>query len=159
MATNGIGASVRRKEDHRFITGAGHYTDDIDRPGQAYAYFVRSPHAHARIKGVDKSRAEAAPGVVAVLDGDDVKAAGWGTLICGWMVKSRDGSDMKAWAVATCVLSLGGAVGVAVMLANSGSSTAENLAATLAMAERPVAAATARTAAAAGPSAAPNGRD
>jgi len=95
MATNGIGASVRRKEDHRFITGAGHYTDDIDRPGQAYAYFVRSPHAHARIKGVDKSRAATAPGVLAVLDGGDVKASGWGGLICGWMVKSRDGSDMK----------------------------------------------------------------
>ena len=61
MATNGIGASVRRKEDHRFITGAGHYTDDIDRPGQAYAYFVRSPHAHARIRSVNKSQALAAP--------------------------------------------------------------------------------------------------
>src|SRR5262245_9817990 len=96
MATNGIGASVRRKEDQRFITGTGHYTDDIDRPGQVYAYFVRSPHAHARIRGIDKSRAEAAPGVLAVLTGDDVKAAGWGNLICGWMVKSRDGSDMKA---------------------------------------------------------------
>jgi carbon-monoxide dehydrogenase large subunit len=95
MATNGIGASVRRKEDQRFITGRGTYTDDIDRPGQVYAYFVRSPHAHARINGIDKSRAEAAPGVLAVLTGDDVKAAGLGGLICGWMVKSRDGSDMK----------------------------------------------------------------
>jgi carbon-monoxide dehydrogenase large subunit len=96
MATDGIGASVRRKEDRRFITGRGRYTDDIDRPGQAYACFVRSPHAHARITGIDKSQAQAAPGVLAVLDGDDVKAAGWGGLICGWMVKSRDGSDMKA---------------------------------------------------------------
>jgi carbon-monoxide dehydrogenase large subunit len=95
MATNGIGASVRRKEDHRFITGRGTYTDDIDRPGQVYAYFVRSPHAHARITGIDKSQALAAPGVLAVLDGDDVRAAGCGGLICGWMVKSRDGSDMK----------------------------------------------------------------
>jgi aerobic carbon-monoxide dehydrogenase large subunit len=95
MATNGIGASVRRKEDQRFITGRGTYTDDIDRPGQVYAYFVRSPHAHTRINGIDKSRAEAAPGVLAVLTGDDVKAAGLGGLICGWMVKSRDGSDMK----------------------------------------------------------------
>jgi carbon-monoxide dehydrogenase large subunit len=95
MVTNGIGASVRRKEDQRFITGRGTYTDDIDRPGQAYAYFVRSPHAHARIKGIDKSQALAAPGVLAVLDGGDVKAAGWGGLICGWMVKSKDGSDMK----------------------------------------------------------------
>ncbi|HZA66779.1 MAG TPA: xanthine dehydrogenase family protein molybdopterin-binding subunit [Geminicoccaceae bacterium] len=95
MATDGIGASVRRKEDYRFITGRGTYTDDIDRPGQVYAYFVRSPHAHARIRGVDKSKAAAAPGVLAVLDGSDIKAAGWGVLICGWMVKSKDGSDMK----------------------------------------------------------------
>jgi carbon-monoxide dehydrogenase large subunit len=95
MATDGIGASVRRKEDHRFITGRGNYTDDIHRPGQVYAYFVRSPHAHARIRGIDKSSAAAAPGVLAVLDGSDVKAAGWGGLICGWMVKSKDGSDMK----------------------------------------------------------------
>ena len=96
MASDGIGASIRRKEDYRFITGGGSYTDDIDRPGQVYAYFVRSPHAHARINGIDKSAAEAAPGVLAVLTGDDVKAAGWGGLICGWMVKSRDGADMKA---------------------------------------------------------------
>jgi carbon-monoxide dehydrogenase large subunit len=96
MASNGIGAAVRRKEDRRFITGRGRFTDDIDRPGQAYAYFVRSPHAHARIGRIDKSAALAAPGVLAVLDGDDVKAAGWGGLICGWMVKSKDGSDMKA---------------------------------------------------------------
>ena len=50
MSATGIGASVRRKEDHRFITGKGQYTDDINRPGQAYAYFVRSPHAHAKIR-------------------------------------------------------------------------------------------------------------
>jgi carbon-monoxide dehydrogenase large subunit len=95
MTTNGIGASVRRKEDHRFITGRGNYTDDIDRSGQVHAYFVRSPHAHARINGIDTGRAVAAHGVLAVLTGDDVKAAGWGNLICGWMVKSKDGSDMK----------------------------------------------------------------
>ena len=47
MSATGIGASVKRKEDIRFITGKGHYTDDINRPGQAHAYFVRSPHAHA----------------------------------------------------------------------------------------------------------------
>ena len=57
MSATGIGAAVRRKEDHRFITGKGHYTDDINRPGQTYAYFVRSPHAHATIKSIDaKSR-------------------------------------------------------------------------------------------------------
>jgi len=95
MATDGIGARVLRKEDRRFITGRGRYTDDINRPGQAYAVFVRSPHAHARIKGIDKSQALAAPGVLAVLDGDDVKSAGWGGLICGWMIHSRDRSPMK----------------------------------------------------------------
>ena len=64
MSATGIGASVRRKEDQRFITGKGHYTDDISRPGQAYAYFLRSPHAHARIKSIDTSAAKAKPGVV-----------------------------------------------------------------------------------------------
>ncbi len=96
MASEGIGASVRRKEDFRFITGAGSYTDDIDRPGQVYAYFVRSPHAHAKINGIDKSKAAAAPGVLAVLTGEDVAATKWGGLICGWMIHSRDGSPMKA---------------------------------------------------------------
>jgi len=96
MASDGIGASVKRKEDYRFITGGGAYVDDIDRPGQAHAYFVRSPHAHATINGIDKQAAQAAPGVLAVLTGDDVKASGWGGLICGWMIHSRDGSEMKA---------------------------------------------------------------
>ena len=54
MASDGIGASVRRKEDYRFITGGGAYVDDMDRPGQAYAYFVRSPHAHATINGIEQ---------------------------------------------------------------------------------------------------------
>ncbi len=96
MASEGIGVAVRRKEDHRFITGRGTYTDDINQPGQAYAVFVRSPHAHAKINGIDTSKAQVAPGVLAVLTGDDVAKAGWGGLICGWMVKSKDGSDMKA---------------------------------------------------------------
>src|SRR6201985_140418 len=96
MSATGIGAPVRRKEDFRFITGKGRYTDDINRPGQAYAYFVRSPHAHAKIVGIDKSAAEAAPGVVAVLTGDDMAADKIGGLICGWMIHSKDGSPMKA---------------------------------------------------------------
>ena len=57
MNAQGIGASVRRKEDHRFLTGAGNYTDDINRPGQLYAYILRSPHAHAEIAGIDPSNA------------------------------------------------------------------------------------------------------
>ena len=64
MTATGIGAAVRRKEDHRFITGKGHYTDDINRPGQAYAYFVRSPHAHATIKSIDVKAAASMPGVL-----------------------------------------------------------------------------------------------
>jgi aerobic carbon-monoxide dehydrogenase large subunit len=95
MSATGIGASVRRKEDFRFITGKGHYTDDINRPGQAYAYFARSPHAHARIKSIDTSVAEAAPGVVAVFTGADLAADKIGGLICGWMIHSKDGSPMK----------------------------------------------------------------
>ncbi|HEV3183950.1 MAG TPA: hypothetical protein VGZ49_03670, partial [Xanthobacteraceae bacterium] len=66
MSATGIGASVRRKEDQRFITGKGHYTDDISRPGQTHAYFVRSPHAHAKIKRIDAGAAKAMPGVLAV---------------------------------------------------------------------------------------------
>jgi carbon-monoxide dehydrogenase large subunit len=95
MAEKGIGARVPRKEDLRFITGRGRYTDDINQPGQAYAVFVRSPHAHARIKRIDTASAAGRPGVLAVLTGDDVKADGLGNLVCGWLVKSKDGSPMK----------------------------------------------------------------
>ena len=98
MSATGIGASVKRKEDIRFITGKGHYVDDINRPGQAYAYFLRSPHAHATIDKIDASAALKAPGVVAVLTGDDVAADKVGGLICGWMIHSKDGSPMKAGA-------------------------------------------------------------
>ena len=91
----GIGAAVRRKEDHRFITGKGHYTDDINRPGQAYAYFVRSPHAHATIKSIDSKAASRMPGVVGVLTGAELAGDKIGNLICGWMIHSKDGSPMK----------------------------------------------------------------
>ncbi len=96
MTETGIGASVRRKEDKRFLTGAGRYTDDINRPGQTYAYFVRSPHARARINSIDTEAARAAPGVLAVLTGAELAADGIGGLICGWMIHSKDGSEMKA---------------------------------------------------------------
>ena len=95
MSATGIGAAVRRKEDHRFITGKGHYTDDINRPGQAYAYFVRSPHAHATIKSIDAKAASRMPGVLAVLTGTELAADKIGSLICGWMIHSKDGSPMK----------------------------------------------------------------
>src|ERR1700722_210937 len=95
MSATGIGASVRRKEDRRFITGTGHYTDDINRPGQTYAFFVRSPHAHATIKSIDTKAAAAMPGVLAVLTGAELAADKIGNLICGWMIHSKDGSPMK----------------------------------------------------------------
>ncbi|MFV0294775.1 MAG: xanthine dehydrogenase family protein molybdopterin-binding subunit, partial [Hyphomicrobiaceae bacterium] len=96
MTEQGIGASVKRKEDLRFITGKGQYVDDINRPGQTYACFVRSPHAHAAIKAIDARDALASPGVLAVLTGDDLAADKIGGLICGWMIHSKDGSPMKA---------------------------------------------------------------
>jgi len=94
MSMRMIGDPVRRKEDLRFLTGNGHYTDDINRPGQLYAVFVRSPHAHAELRGVDAKQAKAAPGVVAVYTGADLAAAGIGSLPCGWGVKNKDGSPM-----------------------------------------------------------------
>ena len=95
MSATGIGASVRRKEDQRFITGKGHYTDDISRPGQAYAFFVRSPHAHATIKSIGAKVASGMPGVCAVLTGTELATDKIGNLICGWMIHSKDGSPMK----------------------------------------------------------------
>ena len=96
MAETGIGASVKRKEDQRFITGKGQYTDDINRPGQTWAVFVRSPHAHAAIKKIDASAALKSPGCLAVYTGEDIAKDKVGPLICGWMIHSKDGSPMKA---------------------------------------------------------------
>ena len=96
MSDTGVGKSVKRREDIRFITGTGRYTADINRPGQVYAVFVRSPHAHARIRGIDTDAAMRAPGVVGVFTGKDLQADRIGTLICGWMIHSKDGSAMKA---------------------------------------------------------------
>ena len=88
-----IGQSVKRKEDYRFLTGNGQYTDDVVLPGQTYASFVRSPYAHARIRGIDTSAARAAAGVVAVFTGADLAAVGG--LPCGWLITSTDGTPMK----------------------------------------------------------------
>jgi carbon-monoxide dehydrogenase large subunit len=117
----GIGASVRRKEDHRFITGQGHYTDDINREGQAYAVFLHSPHAHATIKSLDVSAARASPGVVAVLTGAELAADKIGGLICGWTIHSKDGSPMHAGAHPALALDTVRYVGdhVAVVIAES----------------------------------------
>jgi len=88
-----IGQSVVRREDARFLTGKGQYTDDITLPGQTHGYFLRSPYAHARITSLNVAAAEAAPGVVGVLTGEHFKAVGG--LPCGWLINSLDGSPMK----------------------------------------------------------------
>ncbi len=88
----GIGASVRRKEDLRFVTGSGHYVDDINRPGQLHAHIVRSDRPHARLRGLDTAAAKKAPGVVAVFTGEDT--ANLGGIPCGWQIHNKDGSPM-----------------------------------------------------------------
>ncbi len=88
----GIGASVRRKEDLRFISGRGNYTDDINRPNQTHAVFRRSDRPHATIVSIDTAAAKAAPGVVAVYTAEDLAAIGG--LPCGWQIHSKDGSPM-----------------------------------------------------------------
>ncbi|MBL8835037.1 MAG: xanthine dehydrogenase family protein molybdopterin-binding subunit [Alphaproteobacteria bacterium] len=95
MAKFGMGQSVRRVEDARFITGAGRYNDDINLPGQCYAFFLRSPHAHARIKSIDVGAAKRVPGILGVFTGADVKAAGLGDMPCDGVVPNRDGSKMQ----------------------------------------------------------------
>ncbi len=94
MTNQGIGASIKRKEDRRFLLGKGNYTDDITLPNQSYAVFVRSMYAHAKITKIDCAAAKAAPGVVGILTGDDVAADGLGGLPCGWLIKNKDGSNM-----------------------------------------------------------------
>ena len=92
----GVGQSVRRTEDIRFITGQGQYTDDLRFPGEAFVAYHRSPHGHARITNVDVSAAKAAPGVVAVLTQDDIEKAGAGPMPCLAPISSRDGSRARA---------------------------------------------------------------
>ena len=94
MAFEGIGASVKRREDGRFLAGRGRYVDDMNRPGQVYAAIRRSDRPHARIRGIDTSAAAAAPGVIAIYTGADMAADGIGGLPCGWQIHSKDGSPM-----------------------------------------------------------------
>src|ERR671922_2139608 len=95
MTTSLIGAHVARKEDYRFLTGSGQYTDDVALPGQTYAAFVRSPHAHAVLRSVKTEKAKRAPGVVAVFTGADLAAAKVGGLPCGWLITDVKGQPMK----------------------------------------------------------------
>jgi carbon-monoxide dehydrogenase large subunit len=90
-----IGARVQRKEDYRFLTGTGQYTDDVALPNQSYAVFVRSPHAHAKIRKIDTQQAKSAEGVLGVYTGQDLGAAKVGGLPCGWLITDVDGKPMK----------------------------------------------------------------
>ncbi|WP_299440335.1 xanthine dehydrogenase family protein molybdopterin-binding subunit [uncultured Rhodospira sp.] len=90
-----VGTPVKRTEDARFLTGRGRYTDDINRPGQVYAAFVRSPHAHAEVGAIDTQSALDVPGVMAVFTGADMAADGVGGLPCGWQVIGKGGVPMK----------------------------------------------------------------
>ncbi|HEY1289322.1 MAG TPA: xanthine dehydrogenase family protein molybdopterin-binding subunit [Burkholderiales bacterium] len=90
-----IGARIQRKEDYRFLTGAGQYTDDVALQRQSHAAFLRSPHAHARIKGIKTDKAGSSPGVLAVYTGADLAAAKVGGLPCGWLITDVNGQPMK----------------------------------------------------------------
>ncbi|MGA8320899.1 MAG: xanthine dehydrogenase family protein molybdopterin-binding subunit, partial [Xanthobacteraceae bacterium] len=92
MGEFAIGQPVPRFEDPRLIQGHGRYIADITFPGMAHGVVLRSPHAHARIRSIDTSKAKAAPGVLAVLTGADYKAAGFGDLPVPGGLKRRDGA-------------------------------------------------------------------
>lgn len=89
---HGIGAAPKRREDLRFLTGTGNYTDDINLAGQAYVHFLRADVAHAKINGMNMDAAAAMPGVVRIFTGADFE--GVGGLPCGWQIHSKDGSPM-----------------------------------------------------------------
>ena len=95
MSMSPIGKPMLRREDQRFLTGAGQYTDDISLPGQTAGVFLRSPHAHAAIKSIDLAAAKKAPGVIAIFTGQDLADAKVGGLPCGWLINNKDGSPMK----------------------------------------------------------------
>lgn len=90
---HGIGASSKRREDIRFLTGRGRYTDDMAMYGESHAAFVRSTVAHGRIVSIDTSAAEAMPGVLAVFTGEDFVDVGGNP--AGWLINSRNGEPMR----------------------------------------------------------------
>jgi carbon-monoxide dehydrogenase large subunit len=90
----GVGQPVRRKEDDTLVRGKGKYTDDFNLPGQAYAWIVRSSHAHGVIRGIDTSAAKAMPGVLGVWTGKELVAAGYAPFTCGLPLKNRDGTPL-----------------------------------------------------------------
>ena len=89
----GIGASSKRREDVRFLTGTGNYTDDINIRGQAYVFFLRSDVAHGTLTNVDVSAAEGMPGVVKIFTGADFTEIG--SIPCGWQVTDKHGEVMQ----------------------------------------------------------------
>ena len=90
---SGIGAPIKRREDVRFLTGTGQYTDDINVQGQAYVYFLRSSVAHGRIKNIDITDASKMQGVVRIFTGVDFE--GIGGIPTGWQVTDRHGDPMQ----------------------------------------------------------------
>ncbi len=90
---SGIGASPKRREDVRFLTGNGNYTDDINLRGQAYVHFLRSDMAHGRLNSVDTTAASAMPGVVRIFTGADFE--GVGGIPCGWQITDKHGEVMQ----------------------------------------------------------------
>ena len=88
----GVGQPVRRTEDDTLVRGKGKYTDDFNLPGQAYAWIVRSSHAHGILRGIDTADAKAMPGVLGVWTGTDL--AGYEPFTCGLPLKNRDGSPL-----------------------------------------------------------------
>src|SRR3979409_1841004 len=95
MGEFAIGQSVPRFEDPRLVTGGGRYVGDRVLPGMVFGYVLRSPHAHARIRSIDTTKAKAAPGVLAVLTGEDWQASGWGDLRGPGGVKGRGGGVFR----------------------------------------------------------------
>jgi aerobic carbon-monoxide dehydrogenase large subunit len=95
MSEDGVGVSLRRREDRRFLTGRGRYVHDIARPHQLHALFLRSPHAHAAIVAIDKTEAMAEPGVAAVFTAEDVSADKLNGVPCAWGIMGKDGQPMK----------------------------------------------------------------
>jgi carbon-monoxide dehydrogenase large subunit len=95
LQKNGVGQPVRRKEDDTLVRGKGKYTDDFTMPNQAYAWMVRSSHAHGIIKGIGTAAAKAMPGVLGVWTGADLASSNYNPFICGLPLKSRDGSPLK----------------------------------------------------------------
>src|SRR5262252_7248819 len=94
MQKYGVGQPVRRKEDDTLVRGKGKYTDDFSLPGQAYAWIVRSSHAHGLIKGIDIEAAKAMPGVLGVWTGADLASANYKPFTCGLPLKNRDGTPL-----------------------------------------------------------------